>query len=325
MDPCQFAAIAGLDHLLMAQERLISRGQAYAVGFTDRQIDRRVYRRSWLKVRPQVYLVPESGVAPSALTESQRVRAVWLWAGAGAVIAMDAAAWWLGLTIGAAPSVVEVWIPGHRSLRPRPGIRVRRRDIDPRDVREHFQIAVTSTPRTAIDLAAVENTDPLDTLVRQKRVFPDTMRRVLDRGSGGRGWIQAREAFNATLLRPWSRLERTFQRDLIEIGVTDWVANIPLEFGEVVQTPDIRMKMVPLLIELDGREFHNTDKAFEEDHLRDTVYVRGGWTPLRFTYKQVVHRKTWTLDSVLAMCDLLRGRPMPEVRIHAPSKHHQRE
>jgi very-short-patch-repair endonuclease len=42
-----------------------------------------------------------------------------------------------------------------------------------------------------------------------------------------------------------------------------------------------------VIIELDGREFHDTATAFEQDRARDRALAAHGWTVVRVTWKQL--------------------------------------
>ena len=39
-----------------------------------------------------------------------------------------------------------------------------------------------------------------------------------------------------------------------------------------------------LVVELDGREAHRTEAAFEEDRARDRALIAAGWSPMRVTW-----------------------------------------
>ena len=45
-----------------------------------------------------------------------------------------------------------------------------------------------------------------------------------------------------------------------------------------------------IVVEIDGRTFHDTTAAFERDRLRGNEVTLAGWTHLRFTRRHVVHR-----------------------------------
>jgi len=81
-----------LDALLASQDFLISRGQAYAVGFTRNAVGQRLRVRAWQKVLPDVFLTH-----PGELTRRQMLLAALLWAGPDAAIDAADACWYHGL------------------------------------------------------------------------------------------------------------------------------------------------------------------------------------------------------------------------------------
>lgn len=56
-----------------------------------------------------------------------------------------------------------------------------------------------------------------------------------------------------------------------------------------------------LVVELDGRLFHEDAVQFEEDRRRDAELVRRGFVVLRFTWAQVVHHQEEWLRTVAAV------------------------
>ncbi|HEY9478029.1 MAG TPA: DUF559 domain-containing protein [Microbacteriaceae bacterium] len=55
-----------------------------------------------------------------------------------------------------------------------------------------------------------------------------------------------------------------------------------------------------LVIELDGWEFHSNFEQFEEDRRRDAVLSALGYRVLRFSYVQVMHRRSEVMSAILA-------------------------
>lgn len=72
-----------------------------------------------------------------------------------------------------------------------------------------------------------------------------------------------------------------------EAGIIGWRANHPVMVRGGVRYPDFLFQDIKLIIEIDGREFHGTREAFEEDRRRQNQLVEAGWTILRFTADQV--------------------------------------
>jgi hypothetical protein len=80
-----------------------------------------------------------------------------------------------------------------------------------------------------------------------------------------------------------SELEDRFQAFLIDADLPMPVTNVLIE-GFVVDCawPDEK-----LIVELDGRAFHETAHAFEADRVRDRMLGAAGWRAVRVTWRQL--------------------------------------
>lgn len=114
-----------LDDHLRRNDRVITLAQAARCGVSRHAVDRRVRSGRWLRCYPSVFFADDR-----PFTDAARVRAA-VWAfGPRATATGLAAAWWHGVT-RFAPEVVEVTVPRVSNHPRRPGIRLRRRDLDP--------------------------------------------------------------------------------------------------------------------------------------------------------------------------------------------------
>jgi len=310
MDLTHLARTYGLESTVRLQDGLITRAQALALGVQAHRIDRQLARRNWVRLLPGVYRCDDLETAPAGSAGRACVRAGWLWAGQDATVALSAAAWWWGLQRNL-PAVVDVWVPPRQRLSSQPGYRVRRRQLPPEDVTVLDGICVTTRARTALDLAAAGTSDGLDALARDDRVNLTELDRSLARGSGSRGWIRARAEVAGTTSNPWSAAERLLHADLFAAVIKDWDANVRMWAGGRIRVVDVRFRYVPLIIEVDGREYHGTAEAFEGDRERDAELAALGWTVLRFTWAQLTGRSTWVLNTIRATIARLEGSPMP--------------
>lgn len=291
MDPVQFARIIGLDAILTGQNGVIRRDQALAAGVTRARIDDLVRRKQWVRVFPRVFQTTSG-----PLSQRARVRACWLWAGDDAAIAGGAAAWWLGL-VPEPPTVMTVIIPPSHRRDPQHGVRLIRGYVDPRDADFEDWIRVTRASRTCLDLARSAEPDRLETALRMRRVDAARLEQSLERSRGRRGQVLARIAVADVAGNPWAMSERIVHRRLREAGITDWMANHPVQLRGGIRYPDIAIEDVKLAIEIDGREHHQREADFERDRVRDNQFVEAGWTVLHFTWKQV----TQDPDSMISM------------------------
>jgi hypothetical protein len=150
--------------LATRQDGLVTRPQLIALGFTRREIGRRIGSGSLIVLFRGVY-----AVGHRALTDRAWMRAAILTAGADVLLASSTAAraWDL---VPHLTRPLHVLVPG-RQPRSRPGLRVHTvRALDPRDRRVHDGLPLTSPARTLLDLAAVEPPDALARATREGRV-----------------------------------------------------------------------------------------------------------------------------------------------------------
>jgi predicted transcriptional regulator of viral defense system len=119
-------------------------------GLTNKMIRARVQARLWEEVSPGVYRL-----AGATTSWRQRLKAIELWAGPGSAISHRAAAALYGLD-GSPPGTAELTMR-RTTKTPRVDVIVhysnRLRDVD---IVEHQGIAVTSLPRTLLDLGSVQ-------------------------------------------------------------------------------------------------------------------------------------------------------------------------
>ena len=91
---------------------------------------------------------------------------------------------------------------------------------------------------------------------------------------------------------PWSKAERLAHRLYRDAGITGWVGNLKIWVPQQWATYylDIAFERQRLACEVDGREFHDTDDAFETDRERQNIIVLTGWTVLRFTWTMLTEQ-----------------------------------
>src|SRR3954452_22860987 len=94
-----------LHRLLVRQEGVIGLHQAGELGLPPRAVHRRVASGAWERVAPRVFLV-----AGHPLSDAARVRIASTWAGRGAVVTGEAAAWWHRMSERCPPRV-QVTVP----------------------------------------------------------------------------------------------------------------------------------------------------------------------------------------------------------------------
>jgi hypothetical protein len=195
-----------------------------------------------------------------------------------------------------------VTVAGQRRV---PGVQVRRvARLGEADVTVVDGIPATTVARTLVDLAAVVAPrallKTLEEAERSNRLDVRAIEAVLERTRGrngpGHGRIRAAlaELARAGTTVTRSRLEDQFLLLLDAQGLPRPLTNQWTTAMEV----DACWPQARLVVELDGWDAHHTRQAFQRDRTRSNDLQAEGWTVLRFTHGDVVHRPTDTADRV---------------------------
>jgi very-short-patch-repair endonuclease len=156
-------------------------------------------------------------------------------------------------------------------------------------------IPVTSVPRTIFDLAATEDADTIQNLLRESEFHQHTDRLslpdLLERYPGRRGARRVRLALGRLKEEPHgrqrSKLEDRFSPFLRRHRLplpryNDWIA-----LGEKRVCVDCHWPKACQIVELDGWEGHRTRTAFREDRARDRRLRVAGYAVTRLTWNQL--------------------------------------
>ena len=262
--------------LARRQHHVLTRQQLLGLGFTRREIERRLDSGRLHCVRSGVY-----AVGRPSLTEHGRWMTAVLACGEGAVLSHSSAAalWRIGFE---QRNLIEVSLPSP-SRRRRPGLRVHRRpslNIE-RDTTTRHHIPVTTPVQTLIDLSlrldrrgierAINEADKYDL------IHPPELREALDQRQGEPGVARLRHILDRRTFRlTKEELERLFLPLTRQAGLPT-----PLT-GQWVYWPDLG-----LVVETDGLRYHRTPAEQARDRLRDQAHTAAGLTQLRFTHEQV--------------------------------------
>jgi very-short-patch-repair endonuclease len=156
-------------------------------------------------------------------------------------------------------------------------------------------IPVTTVPRTILDLAATEDADVIENLLRESErlrlsdrlSLPD----LIARYPGKRGTRKVQLALDRLkedpVGRKRSRLEERFApflrwRRLPLPRFNDWIVLGDNRYCVDCHWPDLRQ-----IVELDGWDGHSTRTAFREDRARDRRLAAAGYTVTRVTWNQL--------------------------------------
>jgi hypothetical protein len=292
--------LAELDELTAAQQGTVSRRQALDHGMTDKQVRRALAAGDW---RP-------SGLPGSYLTFSgpvpytSRCWAALLYAGLGAVLSHETAAWIWQLRDDAPPEV-HVTVPVTRRVRPQPGLRV------------HYalHLATTRHPAKVPPMVRVEDTvlDLVDRLTTTDAQIIDLVLRACQR----RLTTTARLAEALDARKKIRR--RALVSDLIAEAAIGVASALELGYHRDVEVAhdlptghrnrpegrlgrrryrDIRYVEFRLVVELDGRAAHPADRR-ELDDLRDNeVLLDEDTRTLRYGWRSVTLQPCTTAGQV---------------------------
>lgn len=274
------------------QAGFITRRQALACGMTEEQLRHRVRSLRWRRVKPGLYLL-------WGFESSLRGRLVAATAVLGAVVSHESAAEIHDLPgVKRGLAVVTVRI---RTTNRFPDVIVHQStDLTERRVIEIEGLPTTDVVRTTIDLCSLLK--PLaigriiDRLVIDGRA---TINEIADEiellaRQGKPGVLVARTALEPRISEKSlgeSEIEAMALRLLREWGFDDPCVQYPLPWrssrkGRVdLAYPDFK-----LIIEIDGRAWHATLEAFENDRMRDNHAQLAGWRVLRITYRMMIDR-----------------------------------
>lgn len=279
-----------IEWLLERQAGVLTLAQAVSCGVSPDTVQRRVREGRWHRLHPRVYLV-----GGHRRTTEVRIRAAALWAGPEAVLSGPAAAHVHGM-LDRAPEVVELILPRHRHRRPRPGVRIRRCDLDAADVVATKGLRLTATPLTALETAVVlpDGSAFLDRALQRHVRFP-ALHRAYCRGVGRRGSAAAGRLVAAAADRADSAAERLLVGLLRRAGITGWVLGHP--FGPY--RIDVAFPAAHVAIEVDGWAWHVDPERFRTDRRKGNALTRASWELLRYTWHDLGGRP----DEVVAEID----------------------
>lgn len=161
------------------------------------------------------------------------------------------------------------------------------------EVEEEDGIPLTCVSRTILDLAAVVSEREVERAFHETEAKRLTSRvslpQLLDRHPRRRG----SEAVRSILVRraPVGITENDFEEGFVAFldthGLPRPLFNPTLPLRGRLLRPDCMWREQRLIAELDGREVHGTDQAFEGDRQRDRVLLVEGWRSTRITWRQL--------------------------------------
>jgi hypothetical protein len=213
--------------------------------------------------------------------------------GPGTVLSHRSAAQALGVL---RPMEIDVEITRPRTFRGRQGIRAHRAVLRPDEVGWVDGIPATSPFRTAFDVAGLGERRLVEYLIHEIEVrrltdavsFEELLRRH-PRKRGARLLEEVRRS-KAPVGVARNEFEESFVAFVDEYGLPRPQMNAALALRGRFYEIDALWRPQRLAAELDGREVHDTDDAFESDRERDRILLAEGWRTTRITWRQLQGR-----------------------------------
>src|SRR4051794_12294500 len=227
-------------------------------------------------------------VGHRSLSREGRYLAAVLFAGEGAALSHCSAADLWELRASREPDI-DVTAPMHR--RGDASVRIRQNDLDPRDTMTRAGIRVTKPLRTILDLAAaIDDEKQLERAIRQavyrKLTTTALLAEAVHDRPGQRGTKRLRSVLANLGEAPGltrSPLEDEFIRFLRKHKLPMPELNVGMNGIEV----DCVWREQRLIVELDGRDAHDSTPAFESDRARDAALVAARWRVVRVTSRRI--------------------------------------
>ncbi|MCW3014348.1 MAG: hypothetical protein JWO02_1440 [Solirubrobacterales bacterium] len=196
--------------------------------------------------------------------------------------------------------------------RHRRGIVLHQASLDPRDITRRNGLRVTSLARTLLDLAATEIEGVLLVAVRQALTLHKGRKRslfaILDRAGGHPGRGPLRRALEALAVDPASGDSRGPLEDAFWLALVPYMHLVPsyqrnLQIrgpGDEVHLGDIVFAKQRVVVELDARDHHDNDPAFDSDRRRDQRLIASGWIVIRITPRHLKDDAASVISDLLA-------------------------
>ena len=284
--------------LAAAQHGQISISQLRACGLTRNAVARRVRRGTLHRHHRGVYSVGHDGVTLTG----RFVAAVLACGGRSPLSGYAAASYW-GMVRwdGRDPEVTIL----EGSARRVDGVRIRRsRTLDRRDVWRRDGMLVTSPARTVLDVAAHMPAHELRRMVRQAqaegRVSVRQLIELLARSGPHRGAAKVRALIADGPTPTRSELEDLMLDLLAGADIARPLINEKLRLDGRTISPDVLFPEHKLVIELDGRAWHDDPLTRELDAERQAILEAHGYRVLRITWDQLVRHPQQTLARIAA-------------------------
>jgi predicted transcriptional regulator of viral defense system len=289
----RIAEIAARQHGLVTLEQL------HGLGLSKDRVGQRARAGRLHRVHEGVY-----AVGHALLTSKGRWMAAVLACGSGAVLSHQSAAVLWEMSDDES-KLIDVTAPNRRGRHPSGIAAHRNGSLKLRDCATVHGIPCTTVEKTLLDLAAVAPSWRLRRALAEAEVLRivdlPALRALLRRSRGRRGVARLRlllDEIHPQTKRTRSELERLFLRVCERGGLPRPEVNVPLDVGGRDLKPDFLWRDAGLIVETDGRRYHDTGSAFQLDREREQSLQLAGWRVSRCTWEQV-EREPRRLVSVI--------------------------
>lgn len=278
------------------QAGAFTRHQAYAEGWSEDQVQRRVRTGRWVRVAGRGLVSADADVTPAT-----RIWAVHLtWPDAVASHSTAASLYRMPVPAGRTEHAITP-----RAMKRLSDLRPHRVRLDPCDTTTLGRggPALTTPERTVLDCLRTSSADDAERLLAwaltRGVVSRDLVREAAVDGYERWGTPVLREVLRRTRAGALSEAERLMHAVLRSGGITGWRANAPVHdaTGRRIAVVDVLFERRRLVLEVDGWAAHGSKDAFQNDRTRQNRLVAAGWTVLRFTWADLAERP----DQVLAV------------------------
>jgi very-short-patch-repair endonuclease len=265
------------------QHGVVTRRQLLRAGVSPDAVDRRAKAGRLQRVHQGVYLV-----GPIAPPHAQEMAAVLAYE--NAMLSHWSAARCWRILLAHEQNAVHVLLVGRLPVR-RPGICAHAvHTLATDEVTTHEGIPITTPARTIYDLAARSDHRELERALAEafalRLTDSDDIVTLVTRYPGRRGARRLQDLLERgsrpVLTR--SKAEERFLALARNAQLQDPEVNVTLEGYEV----DFLWRQDRLVVEIDGRAFHSSDRTFESDRRRDAVLLAAGLRVMRVTWRQMV-------------------------------------
>ncbi|WP_188546826.1 DUF559 domain-containing protein [Rhodococcoides trifolii] len=204
---------------------------------------------------------------------------------------------WLWDMIDSEPETISASVPPDSARRAPQWVRLFRRQLPEHSRRRG--LPVVTRAQTFVDVAAMLHGSQLELFFDTAVRTPAERRELVtlcERSKGMAGMTALRQQLRRCVLNTRSEPERLVGRAMsarnffMEIN-----AQIGRYFGDFV---DFRARVV---VEIDGREFHISPDAFNNDRSRQNHLMLSGWLILRYSAVQVMANMDRVIDQIMAV------------------------